>query len=358
MWGNKDSKNQPWGLVNKKLLGPRFHCRSIRESQSQLREVSCHLQSAPKSHWLVADVWWKMSRTSRRFPCKSQTSFSQTSATTRSHIAMCLRFFSSDDASRMAFPQILKRSFPLKRCRRENSLFASPSDCRSHGSGKDHLGRFSLCWLSWFSGPGCCSCPGVHLRFRASDCSPGLAFCFMGPWTFAWMWCPRLPYDQCKQRTAHVFTAQGGTRRMETSHLGASRRFCDFSGGWKSPPKLRKACANFYLLSCDDRGRNGHSETPKRVRNCWCAKMTSFESPPRTCHFENHRFWYPFVWCWVAAEVREILVHSTRHLVHSAPDSTGSSWPFQKPPGDMLRLWMSCQVQVVSPPLLWRPSEP
>ena len=33
-----------------------------------------------------------------------------------------------------------------------------------------------LIFLSW-----CCSCPGLHLRLGASDCVPGLAFCFMGP---------------------------------------------------------------------------------------------------------------------------------------------------------------------------------
>ena len=65
-----------------------------------------------------------------------------------------------------------------------------------------------------FSGPGCCSSPGFHLRLGASDCFPALAFCFRGPWTFAWICCPQLPYHPRKTgRTAHVFTAQGGTRR-------------------------------------------------------------------------------------------------------------------------------------------------
>ena len=35
----------------------------------------------------------------------------------------------------------------------------------------------------------------------APDCSPGLAFCFMGPWTFAWICCPQLPYLPCKNGT-------------------------------------------------------------------------------------------------------------------------------------------------------------
>ena len=33
-----------------------------------------------------------------------------------------------------------------------------------------------MCWLSWFSGLWCCSCPGFHLHLGASDSSPGLAF--------------------------------------------------------------------------------------------------------------------------------------------------------------------------------------
>ena len=50
-------------------------------------------------------------------------------------------------------------------------------------SGKYPLGCSIMCWLSWISGPGCCSCPRFHLGLGASDCSPGLAFCFTGPWT-------------------------------------------------------------------------------------------------------------------------------------------------------------------------------
>ena len=60
-------------------------------------------------------------------------------------------------------------------------------------------------------GPGCCSCTGFHLRLGASDCSPGLAFCFMGPWTFAWICCPQLLTTHAKTgHTAHAFTAQAG----------------------------------------------------------------------------------------------------------------------------------------------------
>ena len=83
-------------------------------------------------------------------------------------------------------------------------------------SGKYPLGCSSMCWLSWFSGPGCCSCPGFHLGLGASDCSPGLAFCFTGPWTLLGSAACSSPTIRAKTgRTAHVFTAQGGTRRCQ-----------------------------------------------------------------------------------------------------------------------------------------------
>ena len=67
-----------------------------------------------------------------------------------------------------------------------------------------------------FSGPGFCSCPGFHLGLGPSDCSPGLAFCFFhGPLDIAWICSPQLPPTTRAKtgRTAHVFRAQGGTRR-------------------------------------------------------------------------------------------------------------------------------------------------
>ena len=68
-------------------------------------------------------------------------------------------------------------------------------------------------------------CAGCHLRLGASDCAPGLAFCFMGPWTFARICCPQLPTTGAKTaRTAHVFTSQGGTRRQK----GVTPIYSDF----------------------------------------------------------------------------------------------------------------------------------
>ena len=68
-----------------------------------------------------------------------------------------------------------------------------------------------MCWLSWFSGPGCCSGPGFHLCPGASDCSPGQAFCFMAPWAAAWICCLQLPYHTCKNGThSTYFYSTGG----------------------------------------------------------------------------------------------------------------------------------------------------
>ena len=76
-------------------------------------------------------------------------------------------------------------------------------------SGKYPLGCSSMCWVSWFSGPGFCCCPGFHLHLGASDCSPGLAFCFTGPWTLLGPAARSSPTTRAKTgRTAHVFTAQ------------------------------------------------------------------------------------------------------------------------------------------------------
>ena len=90
-------------------------------------------------------------------------------------------------------------------------LSAGFGDLSAGFSGKDPLGWSSMCWLSWFSGLGCCSGPGFHLRLGASHCSPGLAFCFMGPWTFAWICCPQLPDHPCKNGThSTCFYSTGG----------------------------------------------------------------------------------------------------------------------------------------------------
>ena len=94
-------------------------------------------------------------------------------------------------------------------------VFSGPiSRFSNRVSGKDPLGWSSMCWLSWFSGLGCCSGPGFRLRLGASNCSPGLAFCFMGPWTFAWVCCPQLPDHPCKNGThSTCFYSTGGHTR-------------------------------------------------------------------------------------------------------------------------------------------------
>ena len=54
---------------------------------------------------------------------------------------------------------------------------------------------------------------GAALGLGASETFPGLAFCFMGPWTFAWICCPQFPYRPCKNRThSTYFYSTGGTR--------------------------------------------------------------------------------------------------------------------------------------------------
>ena len=106
---------------------------------------------------------------------------------------------------------------------RADPIYQGPSNAHSLQFGKYPLGCSSMCWLSWFSGPGFCSCPGFHLGLGASDCSPGLAVCFTGPWTLLGSAARSYPTTRAKKgRTAHVFTAQGGTCR-ETPVLAKFR---------------------------------------------------------------------------------------------------------------------------------------
>ena len=85
-----------------------------------------------------------------------------------------------------------------------------------------------------FSGPGCCSCPGFHLRLGTSDCSRGLAFCFMGTWTFAWICCPQRPLPPVQKRDAqHMFLQhRGRKRRYSARNSGAGNGLADFMGAW------------------------------------------------------------------------------------------------------------------------------
>ena len=64
--------------------------------------------------------------------------------------------------------------------------------------------------------------PGFDLGLGASDCSPGLAFSSTGPWTLLGSAARSSPTIRAKTgRTAHVFTARGGTRQ---SNVGESSR--------------------------------------------------------------------------------------------------------------------------------------
>ena len=47
----------------------------------------------------------------------------------------------------------------------------------------------------------CANCDRTKPYWCVLDCAPELALCFMGPWTFAWIRCPQLPYDPCENGT-------------------------------------------------------------------------------------------------------------------------------------------------------------
>ena len=65
------------------------------------------------------------------------------------------------------------------------------------------------------SGPECCSCPCFRLRLGASGCSSGLAYCSCALGYLLGCGARSSPTTGAKTgRTAHVFTAQGGTCRL------------------------------------------------------------------------------------------------------------------------------------------------
>ena len=92
--------------------------------------------------------------------------------------------------------------------------------------------------MSWFSGPGFCSCPGFHLGLGASDCSFGLAFCFTGLGHCLDLLPAAFPPPVQKRDAQHMFLQHRGTRRnlCQNPVLGAILGI-----GWtpKFQPKFR-----------------------------------------------------------------------------------------------------------------------
>ena len=80
--------------------------------------------------------------------------------------------------------------------------------------------------LEHLASPACadCPCPGFLVLVSAPapaatlvsepQIAPCASILLYGPLEIAWVCCPQLPHHPCKNgRTAHVFTAQAGTRR-------------------------------------------------------------------------------------------------------------------------------------------------
>ena len=79
----------------------------------------------------------------------------------------------------------------------------------------------SVCVTVLVSRPGCFRCPCFQLCQGASTCAPELAFCFMGPWTFAWSCCPQLAQKRDAQHKflqhkAHAEILAGWGSRWES----------------------------------------------------------------------------------------------------------------------------------------------
>ena len=112
----------------------------------------------------------------------------------------------------------------------------------------------------WVLAPWVLLLPRLPPSSRSLGLFPGLAFCFMGPWTFAWICCPQFPYYPCKKtgRTAHVFTAQGGTRRKialnfvtkNFTTFFAARKICHLklTLGASSPNLINSHGGRLYVI--------------------------------------------------------------------------------------------------------------
>ena len=144
-----------------------------------------------------------------------------------------------------------------------------------------------LVFLSWVL-----LLPALHLRLGASDCAPGLAalaFCFLGPWTFAWICCPQPPQPVQKPgRSAQVFAAQGGTRRKMGAPDPENPLFLEFSvfrGGIETMVSEGTRPRG--------RGRSGDSDAVSRVRSPLRApykkkgKGKEDQDSPQGCSSEN-----------------------------------------------------------------------
>ena len=150
-------------------------------------------------------------------------------------------------------------------------------------SGKYPLGCSSMCWLSWFSGPGFCSCPGFHLGLGPSDCSPGLAFCFAGPWTLLGSAARSSPTIRAKMGcTAHVFTAQGGTRRSKQLTSVSCDVVDHFTRVmWAFRPDVRKKSRKGFPGPLGPGGPKSQKRVQNRVKMLKPARNSNQNPPDR-----------------------------------------------------------------------------
>ena len=99
--------------------------------------------------------------------------------------------------------------------------------------------------LSWFSGPGCCSGPGFHLHLGASDCPPGLAFCFIGPLDICLDLLTAAPLPRVQKRDAqHKFLQHRGGAHANNQHKVFQTEIFLFS--WTSARLVRAKMLGFF----------------------------------------------------------------------------------------------------------------
>ena len=86
-------------------------------------------------------------------------------------------------------------------------------------SGKDPLGWSIMCWLSWFSGPGCWWCPTSRASSRSLKLCPWPSICFHGPSSKFLDLLPPTSLPPVQKRDAqHMFCSTRVTRRVFVSN--------------------------------------------------------------------------------------------------------------------------------------------
>ena len=192
-------------------------------------------------------------------------------------------------------PQIFRRRVQT-RCIVKGEAHKSRLFWRFSGglwSGKDPLGCSSMCWLSWFSGPGFCPWPGLPPSSRSLRLCLWASILLYGPVDIAWICCPQLPHHPCKNGThSTCFDSTGGHTPIWVSQeclfcRNSTRRPLNLIANHQF---LQTPLVNPLVFTMPLACTRLISAKPKEASNGWVSKWQVFWI------LQNWHFgWYPFI---------------------------------------------------------------